>query len=611
MKCIIQKRDGTFVSNILAPVTVTSVVSATTLAVSALPAAVPAGSTIYRSPIDDSNASGGAQPTVNQMVHYNPPSYAIDPEKGLILYMKAIPPLDGSFSPTPVPNELVIKQIPAGQPLQCFAQFSNSLTEPLRIPALDGLAIDDAGSLTFPILTPSFEAEVIPSTVLPPSGGGYAYNEYEIIKTGGSLRAATQAPFVGTGTMNAGGTIITSSTAFGSPTPQQYDLLRITSGVNATSAYRRIVSVIGTVITVDTPFTFDGSSFQFTVTVSNSLVTGNAITTTVNGALLTDTSANFVTAGVQAGHTVVFTSGSIVGGRYQVLTVTSATTLLLHTTTGLPSTPFIGYRIDNPLNTYGGPGSLFDILTTSVQGQIDVLSTNVPPKPLNEADALEATLEQAFENIVTPSTGNASGTTLTNLGATFQSSDVRSSHFLYIRNGVAAGVYKITSVDSETQITVDPPFPSADPAAGYRVVSSFGVTYNSLSDLFVQLTAIESYVAGIPGFLAKLAQAQVIKPGPVTDTIAFANTLTIADLNTREPLVQSRVNAVTDPNGIVTKVSNVLSGADKLYDKRYVWIDARINFEKGILTRLGQAVNQRKKTQADVVKNLTKLLAVS
>jgi hypothetical protein len=610
MKCLIQKRDGTFVANVLAPVTVSSVVSATTLAVSPLPAAVPAGSTIYRSPIDDSNASGGAQPIVSQMVHYNPPSYSIDPEKGLLLYTKATPPLDGSSSPTPVPNELVIKQIPAGQPLQCFAQFSNSLTEPLRIPALDGLAVDDAGSLTFPILTPSFEAEVIPSTVLPPSGGGYAYNEYEIVKTGGSLRAATQAPFVGTGTMNVGGTIVTSSTAFGSPVPKQYDLLRITSGVNAASAYRRIVSVVGTAITVDTPFTFDGGGFQFTVTVSTSLVTGTAFTTTVNGALLTDTSANFITAGVQAGHTVVFTSGSIVGDRYQVLAVTSATTLLLHTSTGLPSTS-IGYHIDNPLNTYGGPGSLFDILTTSVQGQIDVLSTNVPPKPLNEAAALEASLEQAFENVVSPSTGSASGTTFTDPGATFQSSDVLNSHFLYIRNGVAAGVYKVMSVNSETQLTVSPSFPSADPSAGYRVVSSFEVTYNSLSDLFVQLTAIESYVAGIPPFLAKLSQAQVIKPGPVTDTVALANTLTTADLDTREPVVQSRVNTVSDPNGIVTKVSNVLSGADKLYDKRYVWIDARINFEKGILTRLSQAVDQRKKTQADVVKNLTKLLAVS
>jgi hypothetical protein len=60
----------------------------------------------------------------------------------------------------------------------------------------------------------------------------------------------------------------------------------------------------------------------------------------------------------------------------------------------------------------------------------------------------------------------------------------------------------------------------------------------------------------------------------------------------------------------VTNVEGELSSGDRLYDKRYVWIDARINLEKGVLVEKERAVANRIKAQADVLKQLTKLLSV-
>jgi len=52
------------------------------------------------------------------------------------------------------------------------------------------------------------------------------------------------------------------------------------------------------------------------------------------------------------------------------------------------------------------------------------------------------------------------------------------------------------------------------------------------------------------------------------------------------------------------------ASVDKLYDKRFVWVDARINLEKGILVSQKRAVQDRIKAQAETLKQLTKLLAV-
>lgn len=63
-------------------------------------------------------------------------------------------------------------------------------------------------------------------------------------------------------------------------------------------------------------------------------------------------------------------------------------------------------------------------------------------------------------------------------------------------------------------------------------------------------------------------------------------------------------------NGPIGKIQNVLASTDRLYDKRFTWIDARINLQTGILVGETRAIQARIQAQADVLKQLTKLLAV-
>jgi hypothetical protein len=54
----------------------------------------------------------------------------------------------------------------------------------------------------------------------------------------------------------------------------------------------------------------------------------------------------------------------------------------------------------------------------------------------------------------------------------------------------------------------------------------------------------------------------------------------------------------------------ILNNTDALYDKRYVWIDARINLESGLVVQQATAVVNRIKNQAAIYNQLVKLLAV-
>jgi hypothetical protein len=63
--------------------------------------------------------------------------------------------------------------------------------------------------------------------------------------------------------------------------------------------------------------------------------------------------------------------------------------------------------------------------------------------------------------------------------------------------------------------------------------------------------------------------------------------------------------------GWIGLVSGVMSSGDHLYNARYVWIDARINLEKGIIVKQARAVDNRIKAQADLLNQLIKLLTVT
>jgi len=102
----------------------------------------------------------------------------------------------------------------------------------------------------------------------------------------------------------------------------------------------------------------------------------------------------------------------------------------------------------------------------------------------------------------------------------------------------------------------------------------------------------------------------VTTPVNVTLDMAFARRTTNVDLNNRLVAISNRRTDLTDPAGPVANISNSMSSGDKLYDRRFVWIDARINRQNGILPKKDRAVGERIKQQAEIVKQLTKLLTV-
>jgi hypothetical protein len=570
MKVYIQDRTGV----ILHSSATLSAVSTNSLSFTpGAPVAIPAGSTVIQ---EDAKL-------------YTPFNYGVDADKGVLVRLD-VP--DG----LPSPIDQLFGPIPAATPLQCVTIYSNTDTAPMRAPVFDGKVIDDDGSIALPLQSPIFEAEY-------PLGGGAGaiHDELAIIATGtGTLRTKTQASYEGTGSLDVTKTTITATGAFPSPVPQVHDLVRILTGLNAGSSYRRITAVGGSTVTVDTPFTSVDTGFSFTVAVSNN-VAGTA-TGSFSGTTLTDPFSNFTTAGVKPGHTVIVTTGLSAGERRQVVTV-GATTLTY--TPALTIVGAVSYRVDNALGTYNGPelASLNAVIGTN----LGILDTNQPPsKPYSERKALEAFFEQCFADLAT-GTGNANGTTLTDGSASFLSAGINASHFVFIRSGNAKGVFKVANVVSNTQITIGNAFPGVDGAASYRVVSSFGSGFDGLTAAFTELATVDALITSANTLSPLTGTVTVVKPGPVTDLNTYANGLLTSALNTREAAITARAAGTTTS---ISNVSGILTGSDRLYDKRFVWIDARVNVEKGLLPLQAQAIISRKKAQADIVKNLTKMLAV-
>jgi len=566
----VQVMDRTGIISFLPPGAKVTTATATTVNFD-LPALlpIPAGATIFQ---------------VDGKV-FTPLNYGVDGDKGVLVKTEApdgLPsPLDQLFGP-PDP----------GLPMQCFTVYSNTDTSPNRAPVFDGKVLDDDGSIALPLQSPSFLAEY-------PFGGneGTIASELAIIGTpSGTLRTKTQASYEGTGSLDVTKTQVTATAAFPSPVPKVHDLLRILNGLNGATSFRRITAVSGTTLTVDTAFTTQDTGFAFTVTVSPVAASGTA---TISGSTLTDLTASFLTT-AKVGQTIVIFLGAGSGERRQITGVTSGTVLAFSPSLTLGVSP---YRIEKALGTYNGPEVA--TLVSTINTSLAILDTNQPPANIySERKALENFFDLCFTNLST-GTGAANASTLVDPSATFLSAGVNGSHFIFIRSGVARGVFKIASINSETQITLSAPFPANDPAAIYRVVSSFGVGYDGLASAFNELDDVDTLITSGVAIQANTGTVSVVKPGPVVDANAYANALLTSALNAREAVLTAR-----SPTTSIDNVSQVLTGSDRLYDKRFIWVDARTNVEKGILPLQSMAVQTRKKSQADILKSLTKLLAV-
>jgi len=568
MKCVVQRRDGTFINNVSSPITISSI-SGNTLTVSGLAGVSDIGTTVYRSPIDDSSQTGA------DVLNYYLLSrdYSFNGETGQVTYISA--PSDPTLN---IP--LVEAQALSGK-----INLNNTLTAPLKFPALYGGIEDDDGEMGFPIQSPNPVSEDV----------SLAIEDSIIHNSSGTIRPPfTTDPFIGTGSLDLARTTITNSTPFGAPLPQVHDLVRILTGLNASSSFVRITSVGADTVTVDTPFNSVDSGFTYEIALSSLAVTGTA--TFPNTTTLVDLSALFLVL-AKVGYTVVCTSSTNNGERRQISAINSNVSLTL--TPALPSMTGCTYRIDNSLATYGGTsGDWLTTLETALAEELVVYT--------GEQAAILNFFNQVFTDIFVSSTGIATSNRLDDPNGTFITSEINSTHYVFIESGSDAGIYQVQSVFSETRLFVDPSFPIISGVA-YRIVSVFGVSKESLVDLFTIYSGLTSLLVSATTFKALITTPVPVVRGGASDTTSFARATLVSDLNVRDTIVDARRTAF--PTDVDTVV-NILISTDTLYDKRWIWIDSRIDLESGLVVKQATAIANRIKAQADIYNQLVKLLAV-
>lgn len=611
MRVVIEDAEGNFYILASANTTVSSF-SATSITLSAGPSsAVPAGATIYVSPSDANSALSagtyppgvGADGAYNMIYHFGKDVNA-NLSTGDLLYITRKFPFDGTIPLIPFTDNIF--PIQNGDIIEVDGAGVNVPgTTPTEFPALTGQTVDDDGNQAVPIVGPLFTGE------LTPSGGGPLNVEAVNEVAGSPFRTTTTTPpFVGTGNLNATTPFVTitlTSGTFPSPVPKVYDLVRIMSGVNGQTSWRRATSVTTNSITVAVAdaFASHDTGFSFAVAVSETTVTGTA---TLTGTDLNDPLANF-TSTVQVGWTVVMTSGPNAGLRRQVDAIPDATDLTL--SSAFPSATGGTYRVDNPLNTYNG--------TTLVQLQ-DAVATElatISTGPSSEQNSLINFFTTIFTTIVGPSTAAVSGTTLTDNTVDFIASGVNTSYLVYIEVGSSGtqladmGVYQIGTVTSSHVLTLNQSVPVAGNVT-YQVVSIFGTTFTTLQSIFTILTANAAFVASTETFQTLLTTTVPVLLSGSPDPLEYANGIEDSgdDLGNRYTVVTGRLSYLNGSSSPQSIIEGSLNSSDQLYAKRFTWINERINLQTGLLVLEQTAVAQRIAAQQQVFNQLIMLLTL-
>jgi hypothetical protein len=586
MKVVIQDADGTFYVPQSTPLTV-GVVSPTSLSVGALPLDVPAGATVYLGEKDDSY----------QKSYRVGMDVSLDNEKGYLLYIKPYSPFDGSVPL--IPEQLCVQPPNKGELLQGTVSMSNGLTSPKKIPALYGQAFDDSGDQRIPLIGPSLACESNSGN------SGYFDTQLRYIAPGGVL-GSLPAPFVGVGNLDSLGTTITlTSGMFPSPVPQAGDLVRILDGSNGPSPFHRISTVGVSSLSFEHALAVKPTTgFQFLVTTAPNLWVGSF--SVMSGETLTDLTANFQTLGIQPGDTVVLTDPlhpSSMHQRRQVVSVLSETELVV-------DYPFTGvtfpetYRICHPLNTFSYKDELAE-LSSSAGGLVQVISTNSNSE-IASADAFfNSVFTDKFPGLVA---GTFSGDTLTGAGGVdFITHKVQAGDYVYAAYPQgSAGIFLVASVVSSSVLKVsNPPSPGG---VTFRVASAFGVVEQSLKTVYEIRKAAYDFVQKPVAWRALVStQVPVLGLSGSSDIRYFARGFLPTSLtNWYSDVILRQTSLFTS----ITDLETILASGDRLYDKRYTWIDARINLEKGLLVKQQRAEAERIKAQTDTLNQLIKLLAV-
>lgn len=532
--------------------TVTGMSTTTLLVTPSLTSKVPRGATVVLSAQDTSYAK-------DYRVGFD---VGLSQDEGTITYIKPYPPYDGSDSD--IPAGLRIQAPNSGEMLDATVTLASYGAIPRKIPALFGGTLTDNGDQTTPLLSPSMACEA-------------EYLTRELAEISG-VSASTTPSFVGAGTLNGARTTMTlSSGTFPSPAPQAYDLVRVSG---SSYPFHRISSVTANSVTVEVPFDVSEVGTQFVVTVGASLASGASAT--YAGTTVTDGAANFVGSGVEVGHTLVVTSGSGAGIRRQITGVTSTELTVSPSLPALPSNS--GYRVTNSVATFG-PSELSSVQAESVAAVSAELT------------ALDSFFSATTTSIVIGS-GTGSGTDITT--STYLG-DVQPAHVVLVTSGGTTQLCTVVSAEPgnlKVQETL-----VASGAVDFQVFSLFGMSsaaYQSLLDIY---WASQSFLEDTQGAQQQLT---VLTSGSPTGDVNIYATGIIQG-GSRGVVVQDRQAFLA---GAVSSIEAVLATQDRLYDRRWAWIDARVNLENGILTKQSMAVEARLKKQADALKNLIKLLAV-
>lgn len=555
--------------SVLSTGTVSSVTPTSVTLSGPLSATIPAGSTIRLASTDTSYRTTyvvGADIRVNA-------------SDGLLTFV----------APGDVPPPFTPTTIPAGDIWDVQVGTYHGGVEPYRFPALDGIASDDDGDIQTPLLSPLAKSELGLNPVTGSAVGvGLLDREQAAISGIGSQ---TQSTPLLTGSLNALGTVITLDSGTFSMTPRSGDLVRVMTGVNGPSSWFRVQSATATSVTLNSSTLVQDSGFEFYVTTATAVTSGSGAAVSNSGTTFVHTGVDFNAAGVRPGHTLVATSGTLNRQRRNVLAVMGGVLII--------SAPFTAdasnysYRVDNHIASFGGaPSSLLNIWESILDDLSDVL--------VDEYVALYGYINTVASDIAS-NVGEVSGSTFEDSTADFEGLQVATTDVLYVLDVDSPnfGLYTISGI-STTQLEIEGTFPVPEILVQYRVLRLSVASRASLEAVVDALRNGAAFQDTL--FQAKLALQTVPVVG---DAAAFATGISSYDLAGHVAANQARQAIVLED---INRIQSILDSTDRLYDKRYAWIDARINLERGLLVKLKRAVENRLKAVEDSIKSLTKLL---
>ena len=117
--------------------------------------------------------------------------------------------------------------------------------------------------------------------------------------------------------------------------------------------------------------------------------------------------------------------------------------------------------------------------------------------------------------------------------------------------------------------------------------------------------------SGVCTSWSALVWAQTSVTVTPADPDIYANSLLVADFTARQADLAARLATLTSlSTGTVAAVEAIVKTRDKLYDKRYAWIDARINVQSGSLFVIQRAVQSRIDATVKLYNDLLKILSV-